>query len=407
MRPVLLVAALLASGCDLILPLGGPPPGERAPDGPIADAGVRDAGDGSVDSPLPDHTTDIDRVWKTVHAPDMGTTGPGRLHGPVAVYHGSRATVWLYGGTNQDKVVSDALWEYSDKGWAQLCGPPLAACGPGPRAGHAMVYDTQRDRVLLYGGHDANNVNDPGMADLWAWEADGTTATPVAAAGGPGPRTEAFATYDEDRGVMLLFGGREAQSDSAQLLRNDLHELDGNQWVSPTSAAASPAPRFSCAHSMTYVRKGAAPQDLAGQAVLCGGQAFSSSTGDREFFDDCWAWDGKDWRELCGPCTGTAHMAAGLVHDRLAGRLLMVGGYYWDLGRSFGVEIAGTRSSLDGKAWQQVDPLPTARDTVALAYDPVLHRVLLHGGNGKPCEGDGVFAFNRNCGDTLLYVVGP
>ncbi|HKQ97094.1 MAG TPA: kelch repeat-containing protein, partial [Candidatus Polarisedimenticolia bacterium] len=68
------------------------------------------------------------------------------------------------------------------------------------RNAHAMAYDSARERVVLFGGADAERVRN----DTWEW--DGVAWTQVAATGPP-PRTFPSMVYDETRRVALLFGG--------------------------------------------------------------------------------------------------------------------------------------------------------------------------------------------------------
>ena len=394
----LLLTALLAAGCHVILPL----------DGTRSDApGRSDLDAGPTDGPAPDAPAadlpvgaDMHRSWQQVFSQDAGTSGPGRLHSPAAVYHQTSGAVWLYGGTDETGSTSDELWEYrSASGWSQLCGGSMPACGPGPLSGHVMVYDSKHDRVLLHGGVRNVKVGEPGKTELWVWQSGAVTATP----GPPGPgRVEAFAAFDQARGVMVLFGGLTKQTFNKTYVTGDLYELAGSQWTGPLTPTLAPSPRSSYVHSMTYVPDAPWTNPTAGRTVLCGGTRYDGSPW--QVSDDCWAWDGATWHKLCEPCTGTARMAAGLTYDRLARRLLMVGGF----DGSDGGELAGTWASADGASWTLVDPLPTGRDTMALVYDTGQDQVLLHGGNGTPCS-DGITSpsYHQNCGDTLLYVAGP
>src|SRR5262245_26789082 len=65
---------------------------------------------------------------------------------------------------------------------------PLA---PGPRINHAMVYDSVRGRVVLFGGIARDNTSEYG--DTWEW--DGFRWERVAT-NGPAPRSKHAMAYD-------------------------------------------------------------------------------------------------------------------------------------------------------------------------------------------------------------------
>ena len=88
--------------------------------------------------------------------------------------------------------------------------------GPGPRASHAMTFDSQRGRTVLFGGDSGNAV----LGDTWEW--DGSFWTQMDDSG-PGPRADHAMVYDSARQVSILFGGR----DTGQTLFGDTWQWDG------------------------------------------------------------------------------------------------------------------------------------------------------------------------------------
>ena len=68
-----------------------------------------------------------------------------------------------------------------------------ASDAPSPRWGHAMAYDSARDRIVLFGG--ADSLEDR-MADTWEWSGDGWMRLPAT---GPPPRAYAAMAFDPVR----------------------------------------------------------------------------------------------------------------------------------------------------------------------------------------------------------------
>src|SRR5262249_47943874 len=93
--------------------------------------------------------------------------------------------------------------------------------GPKPRAGHAMTYDANRRRVVLFGGDSLND----GLLFGETWEWDGENWTQVQDIG-PSPRAFHAMAYDSARRRSVLFGGRTTAGRTG-----DTWEWDGESWT--------------------------------------------------------------------------------------------------------------------------------------------------------------------------------
>ncbi len=72
------------------------------------------------------------------------------------VYDERRAVLVEFSGRSQ--TVPQTTWAWDGERWSHLqLGP-----APGSRSGHAMTYDFQRQRVVLFGGW-----NEGFWADTW------------------------------------------------------------------------------------------------------------------------------------------------------------------------------------------------------------------------------------------------
>jgi hypothetical protein len=97
-------------------------------------------------------------------------TGPQGRSGHSLAFSGTRTI--LFGGilvdaTGKEIATAQDTWEWSGKFWTQR-----QDMGPAPREGHSMSYDSDRDRVVLFGGLNANVLSD-------TWELPGSAITLV------------------------------------------------------------------------------------------------------------------------------------------------------------------------------------------------------------------------------------
>jgi hypothetical protein len=111
-----------------------------------------------------------------------------------------------------------------------------------PRAvfGHAMAYDQKRDVFVVFGGISDPTFDD-GSADTWERDGDRWVLRSTV---GPEPRWAAAMAYDSRRGVMVMFGGLDEDSDTL----GDTWEWDGQTWTLRTVTG----PPAVYGHAMAY-----------------------------------------------------------------------------------------------------------------------------------------------------------
>ena len=181
-------------------------------------------------------------VWS-----ELSPTGvpPSARYLHTAIYDPVRDRMVVFGGLDASGIHNDvwALTLAGSPAWTQIA--PLAT-PPSARDFHSAIYDPVRDRMLVFGGYsDAGFRN-----DLWALSLAGSPTwsliTPVGVP--PSPRYLHTAIYDSVRDRMVVFGGLDASG-----YRNDVWavSLPGNPvWSAPTPAGTPPSPRNG--HSAIY-----------------------------------------------------------------------------------------------------------------------------------------------------------
>ena len=124
--------------------------------------------------------------------------GPGGRQSAAMAYDSVRGVVVLFGGAGDSGALQDT-WEWNGSAWTQRC---TGACTkPSARSQHGMAFDSNRDRVVLFGGTGADE-ND----ETWEW--DGSSWTQFTPSTRPTPRRTPLA-YDSDRKRTVLFSGND------------------------------------------------------------------------------------------------------------------------------------------------------------------------------------------------------
>jgi hypothetical protein len=172
----------------------------------------------------------------------------------------------------------------------------------------------------------------------------------------PAPRSRALLAFDLLNDRTLMFGGNGT---------NEFWALSGNTWTQLTPAIR-PSARS---------RANIAPNPITGELLLYGGD----TSGAQFASDETWLWDGANWQQQT-----PANTPGGLARHGMA----------YDLARGVDVLFGGRRNSwipnvhsdatweFANGNWTQVivtQPPPALVD-MGMSYHPILHQVMLFGG---------------------------
>ena len=172
-----------------------------------------------------------------------------------------------------------------------------------------MVWDSTRERMLLFGGYR----NEEYLDDTWAYDTKTSDWVQLQTTGNPPARSQHGMVYDPDRDEILLFGGRGTRT-------QPLHDtwsldLDTLQWNMLPPPSGAPHPR-----ARDHVQMARDP--LSGITVIRG-----HSLGE-ELPDETWHFDTEartwTWVETKGQPQGASHGL--LCAVEAAGGLMFLGG---------------------------------------------------------------------------------
>jgi hypothetical protein len=227
-------------------------------------------------------------MWTNLTPPmPYPSNWPGVRDEHGLVYDSDRGKLVLFGGLGGNVLLND-LWECDPATgtWINRTPNPLPAVWPGPRQGVSMVYDQSRKRVVLFGGDNAppfSGTSSP-LAELWEWDGTAgvwTNRTPASlpAIGWPPARGADYAmVYDPTRARTLFFAD--------ETIPQDFWEWNGGagSWIdrTPNPIPATAWPPRRQAGGMTIVPR----SDLL---VMFGGIGYPPSGGFGSL-DDLWYW---------------------------------------------------------------------------------------------------------------------
>lgn len=243
--------------------------------------------------------------WITVEAP----TCPLVTGQYMAAYDSAGDRIIRIGGLHTDRQVTYA--------WGGGTWRALPTANP-PRieSGCALVHDLARQEVLLFSA-----------GETWLWNGSGWRLASTTIR----PRLFPALAFDEVRGEVVMFGGRDGLNGN---LLGETWTWNGAAWTRRTPAA-SPPPRW--AGGMVY-------SSGLGRAVLFGGYASPN------YLADTWLWDGNNWQSVTSSAVPTARMYPMLAVKPASNNVVMGGGsgpgVGFDLWEFDGVNWTSTSNQL-------------------------------------------------------------
>lgn len=271
-------------------------------------------------------------TWAPVTPPQ---SPPGRANiDQTLVYDSARQRVVLFGGLGAGSYLNDT-WEFDGANWSPVTGGGQ----PPARDSHAMAFDSGQGQTVLFGGYAGAPLD-----DTWTYDGVWHPANPAQS---PPARFHHALAYASDRGVSVLFGGL----GSGNTRLGDTWEYDGTTWrlINPPQ---SPPARDN--HSLVY-------DSLRQVVVLFGGE------GEGGRLNDTWEYDGTTWRPAAVAAAPSARTEMGLIYDSARGRVIQFGGGYW-----------GAGLTVFDETWEypvEVAPPPPPvhqKKVYVIAYNPTL-----------------------------------
>ncbi len=274
-------------------------------------------------------------------------------------YDSQSDRIIMFGGLEdyETSLMRNDTWayDYNTNTWTDMS----PANAPSPRNAFGMVYDSESDRIILFGGLPHSN-------ETWAYDFETNTWTQMSPANAPSPRYFPAMAYDEESDIVILFGGR-----SIDAKESDTWSYDCNTdtWTE-LSPAANPVGRR--AHSMTY-------DDESDRIVLFGGSDDADiALGDVWHFD----YNTETWSQATPDYGPYARLRHTLAYDSESDVVIAFGGTHTSYYE--GPMIANDTTwayDANEEHWRQISPITQAeRNDIMMAFDSESNMTIIFGG---------------------------
>ena len=135
--------------------------------------------------------------------PDNGWR-PSAREDHVAVWDPGGQVFWIHGGFDGSELLKD-VWKFSGTLWTLVVDSTI----PGPaRSNHVAMWDASNSALWIHGGYAYDSNSDSVLHDdMWKFETQKSSWTPVSISQVPSARAYHVATWDETNSNIWLHGG--------------------------------------------------------------------------------------------------------------------------------------------------------------------------------------------------------
>lgn len=251
-------------------------------------------------------------------------------------YDSESERVILYGGYDGTYYYGDTwTYDWNRDTWTQMSPPSW----PEVRCGQAMAYDAGSDRVVLFGGRYGSSH----MVDTWAYDCNTDTWTPMRPSTFPSARSYHAMVYHTERDCAILFGGIDPSSYFADTWTYD---LDADAW---TQVSLIDSPSVRSIHAMAF-------DSESGCAILFGGYDGGSSR-----LDDTWVF-GLYNTVPVAEFDGSVHVRGGLMVEGEKNAVVPTASFgerkvYCQESTEVWFEHIGSAKLVNGPATIELDPI--------------------------------------------------
>jgi N-acetylneuraminic acid mutarotase len=199
-------------------------------------------------------------------------------------------------------------YDFNTNTWTQM-NPSLQ---PTARAGAAMAYDMESDRMILFGGFSETRTH---LNDTWAYDFNNDTWTQLTPTISPSVRYHPGLAYDKESDRIIFFGGNHYTSTS-WIDKKDTWAYDYNSdsWTNMNPSSSPPARGWP---NLAY-------NALADRIILFGG-------GDKHktiSYSDTWVYNynTNTWTEMTSDPHPSGRFYTDLTYDIESNQVILFGG---------------------------------------------------------------------------------
>ena len=291
---------------------------------------------------------------------------PPALYRAAMAYDAESDRVVVFGGSSDTSDFTNETWsyDYNTNTWTNM----TPSNSPHVRGDHEMVYDSESDLIILYGGWYGERVSSYYLTDTWTYDLNSNTWTEMFPSTCPGWLYRFSMTYESKADRVILFHGDETWT----------YDVDTNIWEKK-SPENYPQNHFSS--KIVY--------DENSELVILLGLVIISQidTG----YPETWVYNltSNVWTKMTPENQPSYSDNCAMTYDHQSDRVILFLGETWSY-------------DLESNQWMKMSPRtqPEAQSETCMVYDSESGRIILFGGIDVDYVGnlyDDTWAYSYHC----------
>ena len=289
---------------------------------------------------------------------------PQKMLGQKMIYDPVGQRIILFGGSyySGSYTFYGDTWSYdvAQAEWTKLTptGSPIA------RFNHAMVYDSDRKEIVVFGGFSYSGR----VGDTWVYNIASNKWTNETPDKSPSRRSDPGAAYDAKNKKVIIFGGYGHDD----VMQGDTwaFDMETRTWTQ-MNPATRPAKRYGGV--MVY-------DTYTERCLLFGGHMEGDDGSEMGYEKEMWAYDyaADNWEKIPTTTKPLARYWHELAYDPEENRIILFSG-----SQGGGNDLGDTWIySCSEVKWMQVSSTvsPSARSQPSMAYDTQTKKTFMFGG---------------------------
>ncbi len=292
------------------------------------------------------------------------------------VYDSENDRMIVYGGLTvsgyDDWTTETVKYDYNTNTWEKITANQY----PYQKIGMGMAYDSESNKTIIYGGSPEEDVE---SNQTWVFDSNDNTWVNAAPTINPGLRGGGIMVYDSESDVIVLFCGglgKDANPLGESIHYNDtwVFNYNANTWTNVTPVISPPGRgNFDMAYDSESDRVIMFGGYLRGSGGYWGDEYYSTETWSYDYNTNAW----ENLTTASGPEGRTYYKMA---YDSESDRIIMFGGYH-HADNPYGEETWSY--DYNSNTWTQKDALGTSpfRYKHSMAYDSESDLIIIFGGS--------------------------
>ncbi|MHA2064925.1 MAG: Kelch repeat-containing protein [Candidatus Thorarchaeota archaeon] len=299
------------------------------------------------------------------------------------VYDSESDRVILFDGS-LDPLIRNETWsyDYNSNTWTEMS----PAANPPSRRGGEMVYDIGSDRIILFGGYTGGYVSFPSFADTWSYDYNSDTWTQMTPESHPSGRTGHGFVYDSESDKIILFGGYRVYP-AGYGMREDAfwtYDYDENFWnnmdwdwqeMTPTVSPAvtnDPAMAYDIESDLVVMFGGGETWMMLHNGMTIWG------------YNETWTYNynTNTWTNMSPSIAPVLRVSTEMAYDVESDIIILFGGIVFDAFLGSYLYNDTWAYDVNTNTWTNMTPAvgPSARTGHSMTYDSKSDRIILFGG---------------------------